>query len=264
MIGVFDIGVGGLSVVKEILRNLPGYRIIYLGDIGRLPYSSKAAEVRIQYSVQDADFMVKRGAKILVIACNTITAIAGPLICETFKLPTFNVIDAGVKAAVANTKNKRVGIIGSQALIENSPYPNRLIKIDPEIQTISKACQLFVYLVEENYLNRPETYAIAKEYLKEINAFNIDTLILGCTHFPFMRNEIQSAMGDRVTLIDPAAEIVRQISLFLKDHPGIAGELTRDEKHSFYISGGSIDNFKAIGNRFLGIDLQSVERIYWD
>jgi len=264
MIGVFDIGVGGLSVVKTLKDKNADYPILYFGDTGRLPYSTKPPEDRLRYSIQDAEFVVKHGAEILVIACNTISAVAGPEIERRFGLPTFNVIDAGVRVAARVTTNKRIGIIGSKALTESPVYPERLRSLDPEIETFLKNCQLFVYLIEENYLGYPETFGIARNLLDDFNRQGIDTLILGCTHFPLLRAEIQAAVGSGVTLVDPAVEIAGMVAEYLDGRPEIRDRLTRDREDVYYISGDSPQVFREIARRFLGREIERVEMMSWD
>jgi glutamate racemase len=262
MIGVFDIGVGGLSVVKEISKLMPQYQIVYFGDIGRLPYSSRSAEERIRFSLEDANLLVEKGAQVLVIACNTISAVAGSEIQQSFGLPTFNVIDAGVKSALKATRNKKIGVIGSKALAESPAYPDRLKAIEPGVQTFVRNCQLFVYLVEENYLGYSENYGIANNLLSYFEQFNIDTLILGCTHFSILRDEIQEAVGKNVTLIDPATEVSRMFANYFQDKPEIRSRLIKGD-NKYIISGGSVEIFKDIAYRFLGRRVDRVEIMRW-
>jgi glutamate racemase len=263
MIGIFDSGIGGLTVVKQVFKYLPEYEIIYLGDTGRFPYSTKPLENKINFSLQDAEFLIKQDAKILIIACNTITSFAGQKIRKKSSIPVFDVVSSGAYGASKITKNNRVGLIGSRDTINSDIYKLYLKNINPEIKLFPRAAQLFIYLVEENYIDYPETTQIVKNYLEPFKKDNIDTLVLGCTHFPYLKKEIKKAVGKRINLIDPAEELVLQLKEYLNNHTKTENKLARGRNHKFFVS-GDVDNFQKSAKKIFSIDLKNVSRLVWD
>lgn len=236
MIGIFDSGVGGLTAVREIFKKLPDYQIVYFGDTARTPYGTKSKETIIRYAREDAKFLLDKGAKIIIIACNTASAVASSVLREEFKVPIFEVIGPAIERAVAVTKNKKVGVIGTRATIGSGVYEELIKKNNIEIQVTSQACPLLVPLVEECWLDKPETKRIVKKYLQPLKNKQIDTLILGCTHYPALKNIIQSRVGRRVKLVDSAEEVVSELKNFLASHKEVAGNLARGGEHRFYVS----------------------------
>ena len=205
-IGVFDSGVGGLTVAREIMRNLPSEKIVYFGDTARVPYGSKSKETVIRYSRQIIRFLQEQQVKAIVIACNTASAFALDAVRDEFDLPIIGVIEPGAKVAAAQTRNKKVGVIGTVGTIGTGIHAEYLKSLDPEITVYGKACPLFVPLVEEGWLHDPVTDEVVARYLKELQEKDIDTLILGCTHYPLLRSTIRKIMGDQVCLVNPAYE----------------------------------------------------------
>lgn len=260
MIGVFDSGIGGLTVVKELLRQLPKHQILYFGDTARTPYGTKSEKTIKKFAVQDTEFLIKHGAKIIIAACNTASAVAAEELQEKFKVPIFEVITPAVEKTVSITKSKRIGVIGTQATVNSGIYEKLLKNCDNNIEVIHKACPLFVPLVEENWVKNPESKTIAKKYLQSLKLSNIDTLILGCTHYPLLRDIIQTKIGKRVTLIDPAHETVNKVRRFLEDNPEINKNIPRNAEHLFYLSDFTT-KFQDIANRWLDqkVKLQLVE-----
>jgi glutamate racemase len=263
MIGIFDTGIGGLTVVKQIFKYLPDYQILYLGDTGRFPYSTKPLKNKVKFSLQDAEFLTNKGAKILLIACNTITAFAGKEIYEQSSVPVFDVVSAGAYSAAKFTKNHRIGLIGSRDTVSSNVYVSCLKTINPKIQLFSRATQLFIYLVEENYIDHPETAQIVKNLLEPFEKDNIDTLILGCTHFPYLKKEIAHAMGKGVTLIDPAEELALQVRKYLNNHKKLKDKLVQSQEHRFFVS-GDISSFQESAENIFNIDLKNIDRFVWD
>jgi glutamate racemase len=263
MIGIFDTGVGGLTVVKQIFRYLPGNEIVYLGDSGRFPYTTKPLKIKIAFSLQDAALLVEQGAEILLIACNTITAFAGHEIRKEFSFPVFDIVSAGAYGASRATKNNRVGVIGSRDTINSNIYDISLKKINPDIQVFQQATQLLIYLVEEDYINYPETCNIVKNLLKLIKKHDIDTLILGCTHFPFLKKDIREAMEGKVALVDPAIELARQVKTYLDDNVEVKKRMKLGKDHRFFIS-GDLDNFRKSVKKFLHIEIKNIYPLIWD
>ncbi|NWF89980.1 MAG: glutamate racemase [Ignavibacteriaceae bacterium] len=211
-IGVFDSGIGGLTVVKRLFSVLPNEHIVYFGDTARVPYGSKSNSTVIEYSIQDTNFLLHKNVKLVVVACNTASSIALPELQRKFNIPVIGVIFPGAEMAVDETKNMKIGVIGTRATITNQAYSKVIKKINNKIEVVEKACPLFVPLAEEGWTHHRATYEIAKEYLKELTSHRIDTLVLGCTHYPILADVIQEVMGNKVTLIDSGiatAEVVK-------------------------------------------------------
>ncbi|MDD5566728.1 MAG: glutamate racemase [Patescibacteria group bacterium] len=236
MIGIFDSGIGGLTVVKEVLRQLPDYQIVYFGDTARTPYGSKSPETVTKYALQDAQFLIDQGAQIIIVACHTASAVAAEELKKHLAVPIFEVVSPAIRKALAVTRKKRLGIIGTSATIASGIYQRRLKEADRELELITQACPLFVPLVEERWVKKPETKMIARRYLYPLKLKQIDTLVLACTHYPLMREIIQQKIGQRVKLVDPAAEVVQEVGQYLKQHPELEQKLTRGQEHKFYVS----------------------------
>ncbi|HSP86786.1 MAG TPA: glutamate racemase [Ignavibacteriaceae bacterium] len=258
-IGVFDSGIGGLTVVKRFLSTLPNEDIIYFGDTARVPYGSKSNSTVIEYSLQDARFLINKKVKAIVVACNTASSIAIEEIRNAFDVPVIGMIGPGSMAAIQNTKNKRVGVIGTRATISNSAYAKRLKLLNPSIEVFEKACPLFVPLAEEGWINHEATYKIAEEYLAELREKDIDTLVLGCTHYPILTKVIQKIIGSNVKLIDSgiaSSEIVKvelQKNNLLSDKKSIGIS-------EFYVS-DIPTKFKEIAELFLGKPVKEVHKV---
>lgn len=211
-IGVFDSGIGGLTVVKHLLSVLPNENIVYFGDTARVPYGSKSNATVIEYSIQDTNFLLHKNVKLVVVACNTASSIALPELQKKFHVPIIGVIHPGAQMAVNETKSNKVGVIGTRATIGNKAYSKAIKEINKNIQVFEKACPLFVPLAEEGWVKHKATYEIAEEYLKELREKEIDTLVLGCTHYPILAEVIQEVIGANVKLIDSGiatAEVVK-------------------------------------------------------
>lgn len=205
-VGVFDSGVGGLTVVREVMRNLPNEQIVYFGDTARVPYGSKSRETILGYSRQIVRFLKTQNVKAIVVACNTASAFALEEIRHEWDIPMIGVVKPGAKVACRTTKNGRIGVIGTKGTIASGIYTEFIRKIRPDAQVIGAACPLFVPLVEENMWKDPLTREMARRYLLPLKEQGIDTLILGCTHYPLLRTVIGEVMGEDVTLVNPAYE----------------------------------------------------------
>ena len=210
-IGVFDSGLGGLTAVKEIMDILPNESLIYFGDTGRVPYGTRSRETIIKYSENDIRFLESFDVKLIVVACGTVSSVALPVIKDRFKTPIIGVVDATSAAAAAATKNNKIGIIGTPGTILSNAYNNCINEINPEIKTFKKACPLFVPLVENGHFDTPVARLVIEEYLSELKKENIDTLILGCTHYPLLEKAIQDFLGQKVTLINSGAETAKLV-----------------------------------------------------
>ncbi len=255
-IGVFDSGVGGLTVVKRLISALPNESIVYFGDTARVPYGSKSNDTVIEYSIQNTKFLLQKNVKTVVVACNTASSIAIDVLKKQFDIPIIGMIEPGSISAISNTRNKKIGVIGTRATINNHAYRNQLHKIDESLIVFEKACPLFVPLAEEGWVDHKATYEIADEYLKELKQSDIDTLILGCTHYPILSKVIQEVIGKNVKLIDSgvaSSEIVRTEI----ERIGLATNSSARGNISLYVSDIST-NFKSIAELFLG---QSVSEI---
>jgi len=232
MIGIFDSGIGGLTVVKEIFNLLPDYQIIYFGDTARTPYGTKGDKTIIKYAQQDAEFLKSHGAKLIIVACNTASAVAYDQLKKEFTLPLFEVITPAVAAAIQASINKKIGVIGTQATVASGIYQRLIKQKDDKIKVFSKACPLLVPLVEENWLTKPETKRILKSYLRPLKNKQIDTLILGCTHYPLLKKMIKEIMGKKVTIVDPAQATAQTV----KDFLGQNNIAVKGSDHQFFVT----------------------------
>jgi len=240
-IGVFDSGVGGLTVVREIMRQIPNEKIVYFGDTARVPYGSKSKETVTRYSRQIVRFLQTMQVKAIVVACNTASAYALDELEKEIDVPIIGVVRPGAKVAVEATKNGRIGVIGTRATIGSDIYTTYIRQINPAVDVIGKACPLFVSLVEEGLWQDPVTDEIAMRYLSELIDIDIDTLILGCTHYPLIRSTVGRIMGDHVTLVNPAYETARELKELLMEKglfnpvpPGLG-----TNKYQFFVSDGA-------------------------
>ena len=216
-IGVFDSGVGGLTVAREIMRQIPKERIIYFGDTARVPYGSKSKETIIRFSRQIIRFLQSKGVKAIVIACNTASALALETVQPEFDIPILGVVKAGAKEAAKVTKNGKIGVIATESTIESQLYTKEIHSHKPNAQVLGKPCPLFVPLVEEGWLKDPVTVEVANRYLEPLLESGIDTLIMGCTHYPLLRSTLRQIMGEKVNLVNPAYETAVELKTLLRD-----------------------------------------------
>ena len=260
-VGVFDSGVGGLTVAREIMRNLPSEKIVYFGDTARVPYGSKSKETVIRYSRQIIRLLQEQQVKAIVVACNTASAFALDTVRDEFDIPIIGVIESGAKVAAARTRNKRVGIIGTVGTVGSGIHAQYLKKLDPEITVFGKACPLFVPLVEEGWLHDPVTVEVASRYLKELQDKDVDTLILGCTHYPLIRSTIRQVMGEEVCLVNPAYETALELGKLLEEQ-GLSSTGTEQKEfpYRFYVS-DLADEFKEFANSILPYDVEMTKKI---
>lgn len=218
MIGVFDSGIGGLTVVRALMDVLPGHDITYLGDTARTPYGSKSAGTIIDYSLNNTEFLRQQGASLIIIACNTASSYAYGAVKAHFDGPVYEVIGPGAQLALAQSKRLRIGIIGTRATVASGIYEARIQSISPHAKAIARACPLLVPLVEEGWLTQPETNRIVRKYLRPLKDRQVDTLILGCTHYPVLKDVIRRKMGPRVVLVDSAQAIAAQVKRHLEQN----------------------------------------------
>lgn len=258
-IGIFDSGLGGLTVVAQVIKHLPNEDIIYFGDTARIPYGSKSQEVVTRFSLQIARFLIEKQVKMIVVACNTASSFALPYLRRKLDVPVLGVIEPGAKAAVNATENGRIGIIGTEGTINSSSYERTLQKLSSNNKIFSKPCPLFVPLVEEGWLRNKVAYMIADEYLKQLISKNVDTLILGCTHYPLLKKAITDIMGHKVNLIDSATATAKEVAVIL-DKDGLRTQRKQRGRCQFFVS-DSPRKFQQMGQRFLGRSLLWVKRI---
>lgn len=261
-IGVFDSGVGGLTVVREIMRQIPNERIVYFGDTARVPYGSKSKETITRYSRQIIRFLETQEVKAIVIACNTASAYALEEIEKEIKIPIIGVVKPGAKVAAETTQNGKIGVIATEGTIGSHIYSQYIKQIKKEVKVIGKACPLFVPLVEEGLLKDPVTDEIAMRYLTELIDIDIDTLILGCTHYPLIRSTIGKIMGDKVTLVNPAYETAIELKRLLeKENLLNEKEIPLGtNKYQFYVSDAA-EKFKRFANSILKYGILSAKTV---
>lgn len=255
MIGIFDSGVGGLTVVRAILEKIPGYDIVYFGDTAHTPYGTKSAQTVIGHSINNIEFLLRQGAKVIVIACNTASSVATAQVLERYAVPIFEVITPAVAHALDASANLNFGIIGTRATVSSGIYEKKIIENQPKARIYSVACPLLVPLVEEGWLNKRETAMIVKKYLQPLKIHRIDTLILGCTHYPLLKTIIQRKIGKRVQLIDSSICISETIEAFLADNPDVDRQLGQSGNLSLFVSDVT-DQFKKIAKMTLKTNIK--------
>jgi len=256
-IGVFDSGLGGLTVVRELRRQLPEEAVVYFGDIARLPYGTKSRDQIRRFSLANAQFLLQKGVKALVIACNSSSAAAFGLLKRRLAIPVLSVIEPAVEEALQKSRNARIGVIGTAATIESRVYEDALRKGNSKVQVFSQSCPLFVPLVEEGWLNGGVTDRVIEKYLKPLRQKKIDTLILGCTHYPILTAGLRAFFGPGVNLVDSAAPTVKKLALLLKEK-GLLYPYSREPRFQVFTS-DKPRNFVKVGERFLGKKLPPVK-----
>lgn len=244
-IGVFDSGLGGLTAVKSIMQELPNENIVYFGDTGRLPYGTKTEATIKQYAASDIRFLLSHNVKLVVIACGTASSVALTDMREQFDTPIVGVVEAACEAAVRECRNGKIGVIGTSATIKSGSYLRGIAKLAPELEVYSAACPLFVPLVENGHFDTEVTQLVIKEYLEDIKKQGVDTLILGCTHYPLLEKAIGRYMGSNVRLISPSAELARSLKNILgsdnlteRDSTGVCEYYVSDDEEGFAGLGG--------------------------
>jgi len=260
-IGIFDSGVGGLTVLREIVKLLPMEDIIYFGDVGRTPYGGRSKEIIIEFTRQDISFLTEQKVKYIICACNSASTVIDDL-RDDYSIDMIGVIEPSAKASVEKTRNGKVGIIGTNATIDSNAYVKIIHSIDSKLKVFSLACPLFVPLAEEGYVDKDATYLIARDYLQTMLDVGIDTLVMGCTHYPLLKNVIADIMGDKVTLIGSgeetaktAFEILKKNNLLYRGHKNhIKGEI------KYFVSDVPA-KFSAVASRFMGHEINNITRV---
>ncbi|MCU0840843.1 MAG: glutamate racemase [Thiobacillaceae bacterium] len=260
-IGVFDSGVGGLTVVRALMERLPFEDIVYFGDTARVPYGVKSVETIAHFTTQIAEFLLERRVKLLIIACNTMAAVAAQVVRDLSPAPVLDVIEAGALAALAATRSRRIGVIGTPTTINSNAYARAIHEIEPDARLYSQACALFVPLVEEGWLEHPVTRLTAQEYLRPVLAEQVDTLVLGCTHYPLLKPLLQEVSGPEVTLVDSAEAMAERAAALLTDL-NLHNRARRPPEYHFHVTDVPL-RFQTIGERFLGRTLSHVHVVKW-
>ncbi|MEJ7860921.1 MAG: glutamate racemase [Pyrinomonadaceae bacterium] len=271
-IGIFDSGVGGLTVYRALHNCLPNEHFVYLGDTARVPYGTKSLATVERYAIENAQFLTSRGIKLLVVACNTASALALPKIREKIGIETAGVIGPGARKAVEITKDKsdepKIGVIATEATISSDAYAAAIKRASEKVEVIQTACPLFVSLAEENWTRETETFSIAEKYLRKIVEAEVDALVLGCTHYPILRNVIQQIVGENVTLVDSGEATAEEVKKLLAEKKLARDnlpprELKRqlcDDLDHFYVTDAA-DRFARVAERFLGVKPSKLENI---
>jgi len=257
-IGVFDSGVGGLTVAREIIRQLPNENIVYFGDTARVPYGIKSRETVIRFSIENILFLLKHDVKLICVACNTASSFALPVIKNNFRVPIIGVISPGVREAVYASQNKRIGVIGTKGTIKSRTYETEIKQLDSKVKVTALACPLFVPFVEEGWTNGAVVLNVARSYLEPLKEARVDTVILGCTHYPLLKTVIQEVLGPDVTLIDSAKQVAFEVKKILASEDML--NRVRGGKHRFFVS----DNpewFSSLAQRFMGKKLTNVRKV---
>lgn len=258
-IGIFDSGVGGLTVTREIMRQLPCENLIYFGDTARVPYGNKSRETILRYSTQIVNYLRTKEVKAIVIACNTATAFALEELQQQIAIPVIGVVWPGAIAAAQATTNKHIGIIGTAGTVKSRVYNKYLRQLDPDITVVSKACPLFVPLVEEGLTEDRVTDDIARRYLTEFREYDVDTLVLGCTHYPLLRNTIRRIMGEEVTLVNPAYETAKSLKQLLTEKNLL--NTSGKENHHEYCASDMTEQFVTFADRVLPCPVDRIRMV---
>jgi glutamate racemase len=257
-IGVFDSGVGGLTVVKELLRQLPFEDIVYYGDTARVPYGTKSRNTIVKFSVENALFLLKQNVKLIVVACNTSSSVSLPALRRNFKVPIVGVIKPGALDAVKVCRNKRIGIIATSATVRSGAYSIEIARIEPSIKIFSQPCPLLVPVAEEPLIHDKIAIDIIRYYLKNLKQKHVDTLVLGCTHYPILKNLISEVMGSNIALVDSASSTAGHVKDLLRRHNLLKKSKSKG-RIRFFVS-DEVENFQKIGERFLGIKIKSIRK----
>ncbi|MBI3315858.1 MAG: glutamate racemase [Candidatus Omnitrophica bacterium] len=259
-IGIFDSGIGGLTVLKEIQEEVPREDLVYFGDTARVPYGTKSKETITKFSLDNVRFLQNFDVKMVVVACNTAASLSLDVLKTSFSMPIIGVIEPGAKEALAATKNGRIGVIGTKATIGSGSYEACLKRLKPSLKVYSQACPLFVPFVEEGWLDGEVVTQVAKTYLEPLKTFGIDTLILGCTHYPLLSSVIRKTVGEEVSLVNSAEETAKEVRRLLTKLKAEAPRKKGNPETRFFVS-DEPEQFRTLGERFLGRSITSVAKV---
>ena len=253
---MFDSGIGGLTVLKAIIERMPNETVVYFGDTARLPYGSKSSETVTRFSEEIVSFLMTKNPKMIVVACNTASAYSLPRIESMVPIPVIGVIEPGASAAVRVTRNRKIGVVGTRATVQSGAYLDAIQSKDGQAKVFQKACPLLVPLVEEGWIDHPVTYTVVEEYLGHVIDCGVDTLILGCTHYPLIKNVIAEVAGQRVVLVDSAEETARAVEKAL-DARGMTSVSAIGPRCELYVSDMHL-NLRLQIERFLGFEVPRI------
>ncbi len=257
-VGIFDSGIGGLTVYKEIAKALPAEDIIYLGDTARVPYGTKSQDIVLKYTIQNTLFLLDQGVKAVVIACNTASAYGLEAVQRYFKIPVLGVVEPGAATAVAQTKNNKIGVIGTEGTIKSEAYRKAITRLQPHSEIISQSCPLLVPLAEEGWFEGEVVDRILSQYLADVKKSDIDTLILGCTHYPLFKKTLSRILGDKITLVDSAVETAKRLKEVLTEKGWMKSPGKGNRR--FY-STDAPDRMQKVGKLFLGEEIGEVHKV---
>lgn len=262
-IGIFDSGLGGLAVMREVRRLLPNEDILFLGDTLRQPYGPRTIEEVRQYAIEITGYLIRLGAKTVLIGCNTASIAGGEAAQQCYPdIPVIGMIQPGVRAALQASKSKRIGVWGTEITVASQAYDQQILKAEPRAQVVGVACPTLLRLAEKGKIsNRPYIHELATSDFQAVADFNADTLILGCTDFTCVRDVIDEVAADRVTIVDPAEEVVREATRVLAERGGLRADSNRQHDEKFFVTGDDVDNFSSFGAKFLGVPQISVSRV---
>lgn len=240
MIGIFDSGVGGMTVAHAVEKALPGFDLVYFGDLARTPYGSKSPETIRRYAQQNIDFLIGKGAQLIIIACNSAASVTTEEMLAAYQLPIFDVITPAVRRVVEMFSNSnmkmKVGVIGTRATVKSNIYTRKIEAAAPNCRVIAQECPLLVPLVEEGWLDKRETKMVVRRYLHPLRNMQVDALVLACTHYPLLKKLIQPRIGNRVRIIDSSEEVSSSLKDYLDAHPELTASLSRNGENRFYVS----------------------------
>ena len=266
-IGIFDSGIGGLTVFRSVRKEVPNEDIVYFGDTARVPYGTKSKETITKFSINNVQFLEGFRVKMVIVACNTASSLSLEALQAKFSIPIIGVIEPGAREALRRTKNGRIGVIGTKSTIGSNAYETGLKRLDPSVKVFSGACPLFVPFVEEGWLEGDVISRVASTYLESLKSFKIDTLILGCTHYPLLARVIQKIMGNKVRLVNSAEETAKEarrlmakLKIAQTRSPASPAGRRRSTELRFYVS-DEPEQFRSLGERFLGTSIQSVAKV---
>jgi glutamate racemase len=257
-IGVFDSGVGGLTVFHALERALPAESMVYLGDTARVPYGTRSAETVTRYSLEAAKFLERQQVKLIVVACNTASSVALDAMREQARFPVLGVIEPGARRAVRDSRSGRIGVIGTRATVASGAYKRAIQALRPDAEVLSQACPLFVPLAEEGWTDNDVAREVAKTYLEPFRRAKVDVLVLGCTHYPLLRSVIGEAVGNDVTLVDSAESVAQEVQALLDHEPDLTTSPNTDPEHHFYVTDAP-EPFQVVAERFLGRTIRCLE-----
>ena len=256
-VGIFDSGVGGLTVMRQIRRLLPQEHLIYLGDTARVPYGTKSPETVIRYATRCAQTLTVRGIKLLVVACNTASAYALDALRAALPVPIIGVVEPGAQAAVRSTHSGKIGVIGTPGTVRSGAYERAIRQLTPDARVFLQACPLFVPLAEEGWVRGDVPFLAANRYLGRLKQRQVDTLVLGCTHYPFLKEELTEIAAGKAEILDPAREVAKRAALMAQSL-----FLPAEEGSVYYYTSGSAQGFKELAGKLLGTEPQSVSRVF--